>query len=232
MNLISCAAIISIASLITHAQIVVTGIAPRTGYTDKAAFTIQSAPGYNYSATLNGFPVAVGLPITVTNASFYELNVQRTATETQITENLVVPFVITSTERGSSETGLPPWTPLRTIPSAAAEFTGAHAEILAPENYPAAMAVPVVLWIRDEKGRRGVNGVIQADLQPDLVIRRGVGSILLSNAPGSAVQNYPISLPGLSTNLLIHLETNTAWVTNSGTILADTTWPANSRVRK
>ena len=227
MNLVIAAALVFALMIVAQAQIVVSGIAPRTEYTDRATFTIQQAPGYSYTASLNGVAVPVGVPVTITNANFYELEVQRTA-QGAPAENLIVPFIIISSARGSSETGLPPWTPLPVILSAAAEFAWARAEILAPTSYPAGMAAPLVVWIRDENGRRGVNGIV--DVIPKLVVRRGVGSVLLTNVTEETQLNYAISLPGLVTNVQVNLETNTAWTTNSGTISANTTWPGNSRI--
>ena len=227
MSFAFAAGLVFASMVVAQAQIVVSGITPRTEYDDRATFTIQQAPGYSYTANLNGIPVPVGVPVTITNANYYELEVQRTA-DGAPAENLLVPFIIISSARGTSETGLPPWTPLPVIPSAAAEFAGARAEILAPENYPAGMAVPLILWIRDENGRRGMNGIV--DSIPKFVVRRGVGSVLLTNGTEETQLNYAISISELATNVQVNLETNTVWTTNSGTISANTTWPADSRM--
>ena len=230
MNLYFCTGLLSLSLLGVQAQIVVTGIAPRTEYTDRAAFTILHVPGYTYSAALNGVPVSVGELITVTNADFYELSVQRTADDSGPVEHLLVPFIVISSVRGSSEAGLSPWTPLPTIPSASAEFAGAHMEILAPQNYPAGMALPLIVWIRDENGRRGANGFVGLENQAGLQIHRGVGSTLLTNSASATSRNYALSLPGLSTNFAVNLQTNTIWTTNSGAISVNTIWPADSRM--
>ena len=100
------------------AQITVSGLDDREFYTDEVEFTIEEEAGFTYEATLNGAAVAPGNPVSVRRAEYYELEVTRTDDVLLTTESETYRFIVRAGDRGSSESGLPPWVPLANIPSA------------------------------------------------------------------------------------------------------------------
>ena len=113
---------------------------------DTATLTVVTQAGYSYSATLNNNPVPVGAPVRVERMDYYDLLAWRTnlSSPFEVT-NALVRFIIVASDRGSPEQGLIKWTPYPLINSAAAEWAGAHLEVVTPRDYPPGLPVPVVL---------------------------------------------------------------------------------------
>jgi len=212
-------------------QITITGLADKAVYVDQVTFTVASEAGYNYDARLDRQPVTVGAPVLVNRVDYHELSVFRTNTTTLAVTSQLVRFIVRSSERGSTENGLPPWTPYPVIPSATAEFAGATLRILAPQDFPQGMPIPVVAWVENSAGHAvRVNGSVTAPGQSSFNVKRGVGSGFLSgtNAPGAL--NYQPAIGGLTTNKTVNLETDTVWTGVSGTLNGSINWPEGSRI--
>ncbi len=212
-------------------QITISGVADKSVYADQATFTIPQTTGWSYEARMDGFPVAVGRPVTVTSVGYHELSVGRTNSSTAVVETSFLRFIVRSSERGSTENGLPPWTPPPVFPSAAAEFAGAHLRLLAPAAFPTDCAIPVVAWVMDDAGHAlRANGSLVSPGHPSIAIKRGVGSGFLGATNPSGPLDYLVSLGGLQTNRSIVIEANISWTPISGSLTGSVAWPANSRM--
>ena len=135
----------------TRAQsIVIDGIADRANRTNSASFRVQTNAGFSYVVTLNGVPVPAGVTNTVTKMDYYDLLVTRTDLNTLAVSNVLVRFIIESTNRKkassttSPEFGLLEWVPLPPIPSTAAEMARAILELVSPHDYPPGLYIPAV----------------------------------------------------------------------------------------
>src|SRR5687768_14067762 len=104
--------------------IVVNGVTHQAYYNDQASFTVVAEAGFTTVATLNGQAVSVGSQVDVVGAQYYELFVEKTPTGGGTPETRMVQFIIRSTERGISESGLPPWVPKRLVNDAPSAFAG------------------------------------------------------------------------------------------------------------
>jgi hypothetical protein len=218
-------------SLPAPAQIGIGGIADKTIYTTQATFFITNAAGYSYDARLEGQPVAVGVPVVTARGGYQELSVWATNTSTSATTNRIVSLIVRTAERGSTENGLPPWTPYPVIPSAAAEFAGGTLRLLMPQKFPAGLVIPVVAWVENQAGHAlRVCGNLTAPGQVPLKLFRGVGSGLMSatNPPGSLA--YAPTVGGLTTTNTVEIEPAPAWTSVNGTLSGNVSWPADSRI--
>ena len=218
------------------AAISITGVTDQAIYTDSATFTVNSEAGWDYTATLNRNLVSTGVVTdvaTVVDApDYYQLYVHRINQTTSAEESLTVQFIIRDSARGSSETGLPTFTPYPPIDSAAAEFVGATLNIITPADYPIGLEIPVVARVNDVSRRVGVFGDVTAagyEAYP-LKLLRGVGSTFLPAATASGTINYNAGIHSLSTPKTINIEASTTWVTASGTISSNADWGTNARV--
>ena len=213
------------------AQIPVEGVVDRTVYQDRVSLRIPLEPDSAYSALLDTIPIPVGVWLEVNKVDYHELSVYRTNLTNASVTNRLVRFVIKSTERKDSEWGLPPWTPYPVINSTAAELSEAHLRFIVPPVYPAGLPLPMVVWIDNDQGRPiRANGLLTASGQPPIQLRRGVGSGFLVSAGQTGLLTYAAELPGIRTNLVIDLETNTMWRSVSGALTGSDSWPANSRI--
>lgn len=214
------------------AQITVTGVSDKTTYNNTVSFTISTQTGYDYNATLNWQPIAIGTPVVVNQPDFYELRVDATNQTTSAVTSLYRRFIVVATERVGTETGLPTHVPFPVIQSSPAEFAGAHLRILVPTNFPAGYEIPVVAWVVDDDEHAvRANGFLAAPGQNAIPIKRGVGSGFLSSNQSPGTLNYAPSIGGLSTNFSIQLVEFPAWTSVSGVLSGTTTWPAQSRIR-
>lgn len=213
------------------AQITVNGVADKAAYVNQATFTIVQAAGWTYDARLDGTPVPVGSAVLVNKVDYHELIVKRTNDSTAAVESALYRLIISSRERGDSENGIPPWTPPVLIPSAPAEFAGAHLSLLAPSAFPTNCAIPIVAWVLNDAGHavRG-NGSLNSSGHPGIPIKRGVGSGFLGTTNPAGLLRYDASLAGLQTHRSIMIEADTVWTPVSGSLSGSIVWPANSRM--
>lgn len=224
--------LLSISSV--FAQITITGITNKTVYTDKTTFTVNTEAGYDYTAELNGKPVAIGTPVQVDLPEYYELIVSRTEQISGTKESVLMQFIIRASERASTEVGLPVWTPYPMIDSASAEFMGGTLNIITPSVYPMGLEIPVIARVNDASEKRiGVNGSVSAagfEAYP-LTLFRGVGSVFLPAATEEGTLFYTAEIQSLLTPKQIDIEAATTWQTVSGTLSASVDWGENARVR-
>jgi len=212
----------------------ITGVADKTVYADSVTFTVSSEAGWDYTAMLNGNPVATDVPVEVNDPEYYELYVHKVEQPPgSAEESTLVQFIVRDSSRGNSEWGLPPWTPYPPIDSAAAEFIGGQLEIITPAEYPMGLEMPVIARVEDLSGNRlGVIGDITASGFEDqpLKLLRGVGSVFLAAATEPNVISYNAEIHSLQSSKQITIEASTTWQTESGHINSNTDWGANARI--
>lgn len=216
------------------AAITVDGVADKKVYADRVTFTVRPEAGFEYSAQLNGSPVAVGVPVEISEPEYYELSVHRLDLSSGAEEDTFIQFIIRATSRANSEWGLPPWTPYPAIDSAAAEFAGGRLVIVTPAEYPMGLDIPVIARVENSSGERmGVNGVVTAVGFEDypLQLLRGVGSVFLPAAAGAGDLSYAPQIRSLAAPRTIKIESATTWQTVSGDMTASTDWAPGARVR-
>ena len=196
------------------AAITVDGVTDKKVYADRVTFTIRSEAGSDFTATLNGVPVAVGAAVKVDKPEYYELNVHKRSQSSGAEENRLVRFIVRATARGNSEWGLPPWTPYPPIDSAAAEFAGARLTVVTPAQYPTGLEVPIIARVEDASGNRvGVNGAVTAVgfQNHPLALSARVGSVFLPAAQEPNTISYTAGIHSLATAKEIIIENSTNW---------------------
>jgi hypothetical protein len=212
--------------------ITIDGVSDRGTFTDVAAFRVQTNAGFTYLATLNGVPIPVGVTNRITRMDYYDLVVSRTNSSDNSVTNVLVRFIVLSSQRGSPELGLIQWVPLPPIPSTIAEVSGAQLDLMAPQTYPAGLDIPVIARVENGDGSaRRVNGWVSAPGYEASAFRllRGVGFGLLPPSTAGTNFSYQGRLQSLQNVKQVTIESNTTWTTVSG-ILGDTTWPSGSRI--
>ncbi len=217
-----------------RAAITIDGVADKKVYADRVSFTVRSETGFDYTATLNGRPVAVDVRTEVNEPEYYELNVLKVRKSTRTEESRLVRFIVRASDRGSTEWGLPRWTPYPPIDSAGAEFAGAQLVLIAPAQYPTGLEIPVIARVEDASGHRvGVNGTITALGFEDrpLQLLRGVGSVFLPAAGKPGTISYAGAIHSLVTPKNIVIDNSTNWRIISANINSPTSWGENARIR-
>ena len=229
-----CIVIIAILSQLSHAAITVNGLTSQTVYSDSVSFTIDIESGFTYQGLLNSEPINLDSPITIDQPDYYELEISKTNSSTNSTENLFVQFIVRDSNRYNTEWGLPTWTPYPMINSAPSEFSDSTLKIITPSIFPSGLEIPVIAWISDSTGKRtGVNGQIELTNYPDtpLQLYRGVGSALLPAGNEYGTVSLTANIANLETYKTIEIETTTNWQEISGTINTDTNWNNNARIK-
>lgn len=207
--------------------------ADRSTYTDRTWFRVNSAPGYEYSAWLDGNPIPTDVAITNSTMDYHEIFVRRVQNGTGTESTLRRRFIIMSSNRGSPENGLMEWTPYPLINSTADEWAGARLHVIAPESYPENLPIPVVAWVDDAQGRvRRGNGVVKvyAHVNQDFKILRGHGSTVLPAKTDNDSFELFAQMKNLQTNKTVNTDPVTTWTAVSGVLSGVTTWPENSRI--
>lgn len=202
-------------------------------YRDRVSFLVRTEAGFDYTAELNGKPIATDVWIEIDQPEYYELKVQRRERSSGAEESRLVQFIVRASDRGNSEWGLPRWTPYPTIDSAAAEFAGARLEVVTPAEYPMGLEIPVIARVEDPSGNRvGVNGSLTAAGFEDHPLRllRGVGSVFLPPATEPSVIAYNPAIHSLQATRQIVIDDSTSWQTISANITTSTDWGANARI--
>ncbi len=220
-------------SSLSMGQISVSGLATKQIYTNSVTFTVNTESGYQYSALLDGIPVAVGFAVTVNTPDYHELLVQREPISTGDQEVLLVQFIIKASERFDTEWGLPVWTPLPLVHSASQEYADGHLQLVAPSVYPAGLEIPVAARVKDSVDQRlAVNGILTAEnfSGSDIQLFRGSGSGFLPAATQSGSIDYQPSCGPLTAPKTIAIESETHWQTVSGAINTDSNWGEKARI--
>jgi hypothetical protein len=234
MSFPACLLLFMLLAAQSFSAITITGLSTKQVYANTVTFTINAEAGYDFTALLNGSPVAVGSAVIVNSPEYYELSVTKRSQSTGTTESVLIQFIVRNSARADTEWGLPTHTPYPMIDSAAAEFTGGTLSIITPATYPMGLEIPVVAWVKDSEGKRlGVNGMVTAtgfETYP-LTLFRGVGSVFLPAVTQAGLISYPAQIQSLSTPKQIAIEATTTWQTVSGTISASVNWGQNARVK-
>jgi hypothetical protein len=216
-----------------HAAIGISGVADKTKYSNSVTFTVSADPAAAVtSATLDGAPVAVGSGVTVTSVRYHELKVESRDAADVLLDSEIVRFIVTNPARGSSEDGIPTFTPYRAVNDAPSAFSGGVFDVIAPSAWPAGLPIPVATTLRSAANDPlRLNGTVTFGGFPATTVpmRRGWGSVLLPPASAGSVQ-LQAKLAGLADNPAIAIETAPVFTDVSGTISSDTTWPAHSRI--
>jgi len=215
------------------AAITVEGVTDKKVYADRVAFTVRPEAGFEFTATLNGRPIAADVRTEVNEPEYYELKVLKERKSTRTQESRLVRFIVRASDRGSTEWGLPRWTPYPTIASAAAESAGARLVIVTPALYPTGLEIPVLARIEDASGHRvGVNGSVTALGFEDrpLQLLRGVGSVFLPAAGKPGTISYTGEIHSLAVPKKIVIENATNWRLVSANITSSTDWGENARI--
>src|ERR1043166_4225581 len=221
-----------------RAQVGVLGITDKQygAYADQATFNVTNEAGYSYDARLDGNPVPTGVPINVRQIDYHEVLVWRTNVSTLQVTNQLVRFIIHNSARrtgGSTEDGIPSWTPYPPINSAPGEFSSGHLRIIIPQEFPTGYPIPVVAWVENDQGHAvRVIGQLSATGHPSIKIKRGVGSGFLGTNNPAGTLTYAPQIGVLTATNTITLQSGTSWtVVPGGNLPANTVWPANSRIQ-
>ena len=209
--------------------VVVEGIHDQEIVTDQARIRISASPGYEVQADLNGESIPIAKWVTLWRPDYYELSLQSKAPTGTVQEGRIR-FIIRASERGSSEDGLPSWTPPPLIPSSAAEWEGAEPHWIAPQRWPAGVVLPLALWMRDQEGRVvRANEVLRPEGMPVCKLYRGVGAVVLPPQPVGML-TYGGVLGPIETKVQICIEETSDW--EPGTLTeTQTVWGPNGRIR-
>jgi len=214
------------------AQITIDGIADRANYNNTVTYRVQTQAGFTDAAFLNGLPVPVGVFNTINRPDYYELFVHRTNDVSSAVTTRLIRFLVVASERGGSEWGLPPHTPLPLVQSSSNEFNDARLRVIVPQAFPTGYEIPVVAWVVDEEGHAvRANGLLTAPGHPSIQLRRGVGSGFLASTNPTGAIDYAARVGGLITNKMVHIESATSWTTVSGTLNGNMVWPDDARIR-
>src|SRR5204863_9407477 len=120
-----------------------------------------------------------------------------------------VRFIVLSSIRGGPELGLLEWTPYPPLNSTAAEFAGAHLEIVAPQDFPRGLDIPIVARVvADADNERRANGWVRAAGFDASAFRllRGHGHGFLPAATNGGTINYQAQVSALQSNKQIRIE--------------------------
>ena len=214
-----------------QAPLEVTGVNDRGIYTDSASFSVPALSGYNYYVLLDGVRVPADATNVIRKVDYHEISVTRTNIATGEVTNRLVRFIIRSSNRGSPETGLIEWTPYPPIPSTGAEMDESHLRLVAPAEFPAGIPIPIIASIENSDGSIArVNGHVSAPGFEANAFRvvRGHGFGFLPPASAGTI-NYLGQMTSISAPKQIQVQ-DTTWTTVAGTLSANATWPANSRI--
>jgi len=214
--------------------VTITGVVDRTKYDTSITFTVTADPNaVTTTATLDGSGTAVGSAVVVNSFGYHELYAESRSGAGTLLDSRLVRFIVRNPARGSSEDGIPSFTPLRTVNDAPSAFAGAVLKIVAPSSWPVGLPIPMAAILRkgDGEGLRlngsvGFGGFPQSTLQ----LRRGWGSIVAPAALTAGALEVEASVNGLVHNPIITIEDTPSFSTVSGTIAANTNWSANSRI--
>jgi hypothetical protein len=216
-----------------YGSIAVTGVTDKSYNYDRVSFTIAADPGSTDVATLDGVSVAVGSAIASQAIGYHDLEVIRTPAGGGVPEILTLQFIILASERGTTEAGLPPWTPHPMVPDSPAAFSGATLSLIAPPRWPVDLDLPLVAKLTgaDGEGLRLNGRVVLGGLSGrSFWLRRGWGSRLLPAFGQAGAVALGGSVQGLPGHGQTVVEDNIAWADVAGNLPGDTTWPANSRI--
>jgi hypothetical protein len=217
-----------------QAVITISGVVDKTKYDASVTFTVTADPSaVTTTATLDGSSTAVGSPVGVTSFGYHELKAESRNGTGGLVDSKLVRFIVRDPVRGNTEDGIPPFTPLRTVNDAPSAFSGNTLKTVAPPSWPAGLPIPLVAMLRNGSNEPvRLNGVVgfAGFPQTTLQLRRGWGSVVAPAATVAGTLEVGAMVNGLSHNPSISIEASPSFTSVSGTISANTTWLANSRI--
>ena len=214
-------------------QIVVEGVQDLVAPPAPASFRVVTEPGYAYHAWLNGLETPVAVWVVVDQPGYYELRVTRQDSNGGAAIERSLRFVVMDPERGDAEWGLFPWTPRPLVDSSRAELASAHLELIAPQQYPAGMAIPLITLTEDAPGQAiRLNGMARLEGFPNasFPVKRGVGFGFITPSASSGAVNLRATLGILQTARELRLTSTPSWTEIAGDITNHAVWPSNSYV--
>ena len=234
----------SLTSFSAQAAITFTGVADKTKYIDTLTFTVvaDNTANTTTTATLDGVSLPVGVAKTLNqrfDRSFHQIvATSRDNTTNAVVDTKTVRFVIRDTERmaGSdpgSEDGIPPHTPYKTVNDAPSAFAGQTFKVIAPAAWPANLPVPMaVKLVNGSNETVRLNGLVTFSgfSGTTAQLRRGWGSVVAPAKTTAGAVSVGGAVAGLASSPTINIEAAPVFTDVTGTISANTTWPANSRI--
>ncbi|MCL4176455.1 MAG: hypothetical protein KJ072_01735 [Verrucomicrobia bacterium] len=223
--------LILVSAVAATAQVTVDGLTDQTVYTDAVTFTMTPEAGYDCGARLGATELPLNESVTINSPDYYELTLFATNQLTSEASEREIRFIVRDMERGTSEVGLPAWTPHPLIPSAPEELAGGELEVVLPPVFPAGYEIPVVarLW-NTGGGALRANGAVRAEGQPSIVMRRGVGSGFLAAGNAGETVPYAVRMEALSRLKTVAIESVTTWTTVAGELSGAVDWSEDSRI--
>ena len=218
-----------------HAAISISGVVDKTKYNNTVTFTVTADPlAATTTATVDGVTVAVGSPVTVSAISYHELLAESRTAGNVLADTKLIRFIVRdNVVRGDTESGIPPHTPYKTVNDAPSAFAGQTLKVIAPAAWPVGLPVPLAVVLRSAgnetvrlNGLVGFGGFPQTTLQ----MRRGWGSVVAPAMTAAGALHVDAAVNGLTHNPTINIEAAPVFTSVSGTIAANTAWPANSRI--
>lgn len=221
-------------ALASGAAIEIEGLTDRAVLTDRARFRVVPAAGATDAITLDDRPLdpaEAARSVEIDAPDFHELRVRRTASPGGAVEERSVRFVVRASERGSTETGLPPWTPPAPVPASPAELAGATLRWTVPARYPAGMPVPQVAWLEGPAGRAlRLHATLTSPAHPPLLLRRGVGAGWLSIVDEPGLRTTSASVGNTTVRREMEIIAAAPWTVVGGSITGPASWPADSLI--
>ena len=229
------------------AAITFTGIADKGKYTDTITFTVVADTTANTTttATLDGVALPVGVAKTISDRMqrcYHEVAAtSRDNTTNAVVSTALVRFVLRDTERlaaaagttnPGTEDGIPPHTPYKTVNDAPSAFAGQTLKVIAPAAWPVNLPVPMAVKLvggTNETVRLG--GLVTFSGFPGTTaqMRRGWGSVVAPAKTTAGAVAVGGTVGVATANPTINIEAAPVFTNVTGTIAANTTWPANSR---
>ncbi len=184
------------------------------------------------AASLDGAAFPLATNTAVTTIGYHELTVTDGATTTYR-------FLVKSSERFSTEDGIPVMRPYRFVNDAPSAFANGVLTVMLPSSYPKGLVLPVVA--RLTKGAAFgatagdplfLNGLVTAPQAPasSVQLRRGWGSSIMPASTTSGTLTYDAQLGPLTASKSVVIEPTTTYTTKGGTLASAETWAANSRI--
>ncbi len=212
-----------------RAVITTTGVVDKTRYTNSVTFTIAGAT----SATLDGVPISLGTPVTVTSIGFHDLQ----ADDGVPANHKQAYFIVRNSERLDTEDGIPTMKPYHFVNDAPSAFAAGTLKLMVPSRYPNNLILPVEARLaKANDDPLFLNGVVKAGNFPasPLQLRRGWGSTILPAQTAittTTSTSYDANVNGATATAPIVIEPASApgyWTAVTGAVTGS--WPANSRI--
>src|SRR5687767_982651 len=130
--------------------ITVSNLADKTKYDAPRTFTVTADPNAaTTTATLDGLPTAVGVPVTITAIGYHELVAESRTANGTLVDSQRIRFITRDPARLGTEDGIPPHTPFASVNDAPSAFEGQTFKVIAPAAWPAGYPIPIAAVLRN-----------------------------------------------------------------------------------